>query len=89
MRSHIFVSPNSTATFGVTATDPEGDLVALNLIPYAIPENAISMAAGENGTATVSLDTAGVDSGTYAFMITASDSQNLERRIYTVVVYEP
>ena len=86
----IRMHKNTAATFGVAATDSEGEQITLDLIPYAIPKNVISLIdGGKNGTAIVSLDASSMVVGTYAFMITASDPHNLERQIYTVVVAEP
>ncbi len=86
--SRIIIAAGLNMTLGVVATDPEGDPVTLDMIPYAIPSKVVSITDYKNSTGMISIDTSGVASGTYAFMITAHDGQNLERVIYTVVVNE-
>lgn len=84
--SRMAITTNSSITLGVTATDPEGDPVTFDLVPHAIPSAAVSITDHRNGTGAVSINTSGMDAGTYAFVITAHDGQNLERAIYTVEV---
>ena len=85
IKSHMHMVTNSTVTLNVVATDPEDDTITLDIVPYSIPETAVSLKQA-NGTATVTVSTNAIPSGVYAFMITASDEHNLERFGYTVII---
>lgn len=80
------VAQNATVAYTVTATDPENDPITFELIPHAVESGTILLSDHHNSTATVTLDTSGMDAGTYAFVITASDGHNIERAVYAVVV---
>lgn len=85
--SRMMISVGLNMAFDVVATDPEGDSVTLDMIPYAIPSEAVSIIDHKNGTGKISINTSDMKSDTYAFMITAhDDGYNLERAIYTVIV---
>ena len=77
---------NSTTIYTITAEDPEGDQITFDLVPHAIKSGTISISDHRNATSTLSINTSGMDAGTYAFVITASDGHNIERAVYTVVV---
>ena len=82
----IEVAQNSTAIYTITATDPEDDPIEFALSPYAVEGGTILLVDHRNATATISLDTSGMDTETYAFEITASDGHNIERAVYAIVV---
>ena len=82
----MIIAAGAHIVLDVTAADPEGDPVALDVIPYAIPPATVTLIDHKNGTGIVSINTSGLPPDTYAFMITAHDGQNLERVMYTVVV---
>ena len=84
--ARMTIAAGLNMTLGVVAEDPENDPVTLDVITYAISPEAVSITDYKNGTGMISLSTSGMTSGTYAFMITAHDGQNLERAIHTVVI---
>lgn len=84
--SSITLAAGLNTTLGIVAPDPEHDPVTLDVIPYAIPPELVSILDYKNGTGSLSISTSGMTPGTYAFMITGHDGQNLERVIYTVII---
>ena len=83
--SRMTIAAGLNITLVATATDPEGDAITLDVIPYAMQPDAVSITDYKNGTGAISINTHGVAFGTYAFMIAANDGQNLEHYIYTVI----
>ena len=69
------------------ATDAEGDHITMGIMPDMLPETSISVTGLPDGRASISIDPAGLDAGTYVFWVVVSDdADNLDRMPYLVTV---
>ena len=71
----------------VSATDPEGDAITIDIIPDMMPNGTLSITDHLNGTATLAINATSMQAGLYGFLITTSDDNgNIERDTFAVQV---
>lgn len=80
------LAQNDTATYAVTATDPENDPITFELMPYAIENGTMLLSDHGNATVTISLDTSNMDTGTCVFEVSVPDGYNIARAVYAIVI---
>ncbi len=82
----LFMTSNSSITLYVNATDPQDDPITIDIIPELIPESSLLFIDNKNGTASVTVDTTGMDTGNYLFWIKVSDDTEFDQVPFLVSV---
>ncbi|MBI1662771.1 MAG: hypothetical protein IS860_04620 [Nitrosopumilus sp.] len=80
---------STLSTFTVSATDPEGDAITISTLDkYGdMPDGSVLVTDYTNGTATITVNSTGVTSATYAIYVEVSDSKdNSDVEPFVVIV---